>query len=639
VLSSSTTKFKEAMDELAANGIIISITTDPLAALFNRYRFRGHLIWNETDWAQILNSSKWIDAIPYSFPTKIKNATCAATDVTIDGKRFDRVWIAVPYRGITKSCSEAVRMQSSQKLDAYGVLAGKTPAIGSGLYRGTMKGICPTEDIEKLYVDTWLRSGVFSYGARLLEFMKHDFNGFCYNKTHQHIVQGPSVRPTIPPTPTLDPNGPFTNVIGVGSWYVKRCQSMLNGVQTFGQALDPNNSFALTNEFTPLEAMVPYLDEYYWTDDNFHFVYSELLTPKMTLARDFAIHPGYKERRKKVGNNPPTNYARPDFFLDPKRDNEALPLTEDTRKTSFTQWQLEGINYFKLYFEVVNYGIAPKYYPTASKIIVAAKPPVPGDPLPDTDPPTYTFNRCIQDLFNLRGAIFETGARAVVGERLIVPSTWFESSYGYDQPYPFYDYNEEAINMAVRAVRLQMSFTDFFKRGFMLGSETISKLVVPEAPEVSGNRSLWTWSNGLVGIRDFNDVPILVQRIGTDDGALGAEWRQKPFLDFISKGIDKVSQSSIVQYSQIQHRVWQNGDGLTRRILYVFANLANGGVIVKFNYGRGLEGVAANSGWKKTVTTIGETITTKPAADVSLGMAESLEMPPRSFVAIEIKKP
>jgi hypothetical protein len=644
VLSADSTKFKRAMKELADKGILISITTDPLAELFNRYRFRGHLIWTGTlaRWVDILDPTKWVEAIPYSFPAKMKAATCAATDVTINGKPYNRIWIVRPFGGITPNCSEAVRIEKSRKLDAYGVLVTGSPALGTGLYRATGNGICPTQDLEDLYLNNWLRNGVFAFGARLLEFMKHSFDGFCYNKYHQHIVQG---RPTIPPTPQpiqpLDPNAPFDNVIGVGSWYVKRCQSMLNGVQTFGQELDPNNSFSLTNEHTPLEAMVPYIDEYYPNHEHFHYVYSDLLTPKMTLGRDFAIHPGYKERRQKVNNLPPINYARPDHFLHLDRDREAIPVDPAVRATSFTTWQQQCVAYFKKYFEVANYGIAPKYYPTVDPPTPTPrlKPPVEGDPLPDTYPPTYTYNRCIQDVFNLRHAIFEIGARAVVGERIIVPSVWFESSYGYDQPYPFFDYNEEAINMAVRAVWLQTTFKDFFRGGFMLGEEAIWSLLLPGPEEMVGNRILWTWSNGLLGVRDFKDVKILFDRIALDDTVFGGEWQQKGLLDFLSKGIDKENQSGIATYFQIQHRVWQRGEGATRRVLYVFANLANGGVNVRFNYGRGLEGVSPNSGWKKTITRFTDAITSEPPANVHLGLAEDLAMPPRSFAAIEIKKP
>jgi hypothetical protein len=163
--------------------------------------------------------------------------------------------------------------------------------------------------------------------------------------------------------------------------------------------------------------------------------------------------------------------------------------------------------------------------------------------------------------------------------------------------------------------------------------------LLPGPEEMVGNRILWTWSNGLLGVRDFKDVKILFDRIALDDTVFGGEWQQKGLLDFLSKGIDKENQSGIAAYFQIQHRVWQRGEGATRRVLYVFANLANGGVNVRFNYGRGLEGVSPNSGWKKTITRFTDAITSEPPANVHLGLAEDLSMPPRSFAAIEIKKP
>jgi hypothetical protein len=598
VLSEDPTKFTRAMKELADNGIIVSITTDPFSALFNRYRFRGHLIWVGTDWADITNSAKWKHAIPYSFPTKLKSATCAATNVSINGVQFDRVWVVLPGSGISPSptCGDAETMKKFQKLDAYGVPREPLSLIGSGLYRATQKEICPTQEFENIYVNKWLKNGLFQYGARLIEIMKHSFQGRCYDRTHQHIV----------PVPPIEEKWPFDNLIGCGSWYVKRCQRVLNRVQTLGQGLDPNNSFSVTNEFTPIEAMVPYLDEYYPTDEYFHYVYSELLTPKMSLGgKDWAIHPGYKERRKKVNELPPTNYARPDYMLHSDRDEEDKPAVQLALTKSFKTWQLECVNYFNKYFEVANYGIAPKHYPTAV-LSGTPKPPIQGDPLPQTNPSSYTYNRCIQDVFNLRPTMFETGRSAVLGERILVPSVWFEGSYGYDQPYPYYDYNEEAINVAVRAVQLQMTFKDFFRGGFMLGEETIRELELPSGKIIKGNRSIWAWRTLR---RSFDDVSILVDSIAKDDIQLGTDLRLSPVKDFISEGIDKESFNRIDVYSQIQHRIWQRGDGQTRRVLYVFANLGNGDVTVSFNYGRGLEGVTASSGWQKTITKISDVIT------------------------------
>ncbi|HEU4593922.1 MAG TPA: hypothetical protein VFS10_02050, partial [Pyrinomonadaceae bacterium] len=87
-ISGDPSKFRRAMDELTANGIDVSITTDPLNPIIDRKRFSMHLVKNA--------AGQWKEAVPHPFPAAYRGKTCAATDVTIDGVRFNRVFLVRP---------------------------------------------------------------------------------------------------------------------------------------------------------------------------------------------------------------------------------------------------------------------------------------------------------------------------------------------------------------------------------------------------------------------------------------------------------------------------------------------------------------------------------------------------------------
>jgi hypothetical protein len=57
-------------------------------------------------------------------------------------------------------------------------------------------------------------------------------------------------------------------------------------------------------------------------------------------------------------------------------------------------------------------------------------------------------------VFNLRARIFETAARAVVGERVIIRAVRLEEPL---------DYDDEAVNVRVRAAQTQALHGDYFK--------------------------------------------------------------------------------------------------------------------------------------------------------------------------------
>ncbi|HEY0319594.1 MAG TPA: hypothetical protein VGC66_01355 [Pyrinomonadaceae bacterium] len=578
-------KFRDAMAELVANNIIPCVTTDPLAPFFNRGRFKGHMIKDSND--------EWHAAIPHNFPNGFNQFTCAVSNVTINGVPFNRIWLVRGFIGLDPfpSCGDADAVYPFTKLNANGdSLYGPAYILGTGMYGTYLRQLCPTKVVEDIYLNKWLQAGLLDQGVRLIEFMKHPFDGRCYDKTHHHIEP-------VPPSTAA-----YTNAIGSGSWYAARCQSILKGLQDRGYNKD--TSFSLTVEGVPTEFVIPYVDQFYTGELSvevpFNFLYSKFITPKMTLFRDFAIHPGYKERR--IGTQKPP----PPKVLDAARDDEPKP-TEATRSASFTQWLGYCQSYFN-YFTVDSHGIAPKDYK-----ITNATPPN----------ETYTYSRCIQDVFNLRASIFEYGASAVVGRRLIVPAVYAEEPV---------DYNEELINMAARGVKLQMTFQDYFRRGYMLG----------EIDFISGNNELWTWGNAYITARPFDDVAVLLANIQADEAQFGPV--KLPIFDLISRMADREIyyvkngdpiKNEVVTYPRFPNMVWQL-DGSSPKILYVIAHIGNkDNVPARFYYSRGLD-TAPTRTWKKTITIISESGVRQITGTAQLGAIESsILFPRRSFVAIE----
>jgi hypothetical protein len=503
----------------------------------------------------------------------------------------------------------------SERRDRFGRPTSRPPnALGSGLFKSTGAQLCPTPAIESIYLDGWLRDRLFADNVRLIEFMKHGFaNQACYDKNHQHASPPPS-----------NPN--YNALMGVGSWVTKRYKTIFERVQNLGFA--EHTAFWLTTEFQPTEQLIPYFDEVYTSDRLFHFVYSNLVSPKMHLFRDWAIHPGYREKI------PGLNRVSPAYMLAPERDDDPLPpATEAGLKASFALWLSKCEEYAaQAGLSIARHGIAPKDYPTSSPEAGA--------------PASYTYRRFVQDIFNLRATIFDLGQATLDGRRVCVPAILVEEPA---------DYNDELVNTSVRASHFQMAFKDYFRQGFMLGETAI----------FSGNRTLWAWGYGWRAPRYFNDVLPLVQHVGKDDARLGSEWRPAGgggrLPDFFSRPVDRLTyyqvdeqgnfrkdaqgnylishRNEIVTRPKISHLVWQLGEGDARSVLYAFANVGNREAQLTFRYGIGLEGTSETN-QRQTVTTYVTGAGTYHATGRAwLEKTEtSLVIPPRSFVGVEITK-
>src|SRR6185436_17769197 len=131
---------------------------------------------------------------------------------------------------------------------------------------------------------------------------------------------------------------------------------------------------------------------------------------------------------------------------------EEIDALHKERDPHFTNWREEAVNYGAIFqVEQGNWGNAPRNYP------------VPGM---DSKPITiYTYSRAIQDTFNLRVNIFDNGAAAVRGIRLMIPSAWLE---------PPLECNAAALEHAVLASRLQARHRNFFRFGRMLGETLVT---------------------------------------------------------------------------------------------------------------------------------------------------------------------
>jgi hypothetical protein len=627
-------RFKKAMDELVNAKVIPIFTSDFIRQFFNAGRFAGHILWRGTNWAQISDTNTWNEAITHPFPAaytdparnpnpcKFRVATRFFPDPANQANFKDLTRVFITKKQVDAqgrdffnpqpNCPEAETLAASQLFAEKGLLA-HTGLLGNPFYQRAGRVICPTQEALNAYLNVQLSGGALKHGARLLEFMKPGYNG-CYFKGHQHLFGELSFFP-------------YTNAIGHGAYATARRQQIFSEIQARARAGNP--SFALSHEGATLEPLLPFYEEFYHSSPVFHFVYSEVISAKMTLAGvEPYIHPGYKEKRKPINGQAPTTLARPDEMLRPQAedenappplvilDNAVMPVANQQRTNSFLAWRNICVNYFNQFFQVEQYGIAPKSYPTGA---LAAGQPVPwnpANPLAPTNPPTYTYIRCMQDLFNLRYWIYTTGEKAVAGERVQLHANWFEAPL---------DYNDEVVRMAVRAAQLQIRFAAFFRGGVMLGKTAIT----------SGNKALWAWK---ANYRYFDDVKPLVDKAGGTG-----------LLDFISLGTDKEYLdktkilASVVGYDKIQHMVWQTGSGDSRKILYVFANVGNAAANVRFQYGRGLEGISSNqaaaSGWEKVMTSYTDAGVTQSTAPVWLNFEETgLTMPPRTVTGIEIRK-
>lgn len=643
VLSTTGPRFKRGMDELAANSILPYFTTDPLNCILNRKRFRGHLL---SDGAGHLKQ-----AIGHPFPDAVKSRACAATDVdiTVNGKTYtdiDRVWyVHKEPRNITlnpepkavPSCSELTTALGSIKVDAYGRTGLFVPGgIGNGFYRALGARMCPTGPIERIYLDSWLQNGLFAQGARLIEFMKHKFHdhGYCYNKNHQHIVPpDPNDLPD-PAEPSDPPSLPYTNVIGRGFWYIRRCRSMLRGVQRRG--LSKYASFAITNEFSPTESMLPYVDEHYSIDSSMHFVYSNILTAKIGAFTDFTLPPGYQERRK----NTLLLRVPPADMLSPARDDEKQPGEDDkAQDTSFRNWLSMCTSYFNSNFVISNPGLSAQNYRTHT-------------PNPAKVPATYSFCRGIQDTFNLRARIFAIGPSAITGLRIVVPAVYLEEPY---------DYNEEVVNFSSRAAQLLFRHRDFFRTGFIVG-ETPFK-ISGENNEAFRSRDVWAWGSYFIAhSRPFGDAQNLVDDITREDDYLGKDYRGvlQPgaqgtafkVFDFISQPVDRriyyykasgklleLFRNRIGTSPRVSHLIWQIGEADALKVLYLFVNVTNTATKVAFKYDKGLA-TPAGVTWSKTISWISVNGNSQSFGTARFGdpEEESQVIPPRSFMSIELKR-
>jgi len=642
VLSNSA-RFKRGMDELAANGILPYFTTDPLNCILNRKRFRGHLLSD--------GAGGWRQAIRHPFPDAVKNRACAATDVdiTVGGvthRDIDRVWyvhkeppeITInPEPRAVPSCSELATALGSMTVDAFGRTGlHAPPAMGNGFYRSMGTRMCPTAAVERIYLDSWLQNGLFAQGARLVEFMKHSFygSGFCYNKNHQHIVSpDPNDLPD-PSDPADPPSLPYTTVIGRGFWHIRRCRSILRGVQRRGLATYA--SFALAIEFSQPESMLPYVDEHYASggvDPDTQFVYSNMLTAKIGGFTDFALPPGYKESRR----NTLLLRVPPVDMLSPARDDDPQPTTEAALDTSFKNWLGMCTAYFNRNFVISEPGLSPQNYETYT-------------PDPARFPPTYSFCRGIQDTFNLRARIFAIGPAAIKGYRITVPAVYMEEPH---------DYNEEVVNFASRAAQLLFRHRDFFRAGFIVGE---TPFTISRANNQTFNTpTVWAWGSYNITSRPFHDVQKLVDDITREDPYLGKDYQRliqagsngKTFRlhDFIAQPVDRriyyfkgpggnlleLYRNNIRVYPRVSHLIWQIGDTNASKVLYLFVNVTNTPTQVEFHYDRGLA-TPAGINWSKTISWISGDGNSQIKGTVRFDDVERQTIPPRSFMSIELER-
>ncbi|HEY0380155.1 MAG TPA: hypothetical protein VGC87_24790 [Pyrinomonadaceae bacterium] len=652
VLNNQAGRLRTVLQKLANAAISTSITTAPILPYFNHSRFGGHLRWTGGTSKEFGNPANWADWIQYPFPAEFKRAnsplsTCALTEVDITqpapGRHLKRTFIVKDYPAFTQHPA-CVDVEALVKNLDQGQTAGEQRLGGDGMryeppkdvgvsnrfYGYQTLALCPTAEVVRRYGEEWLPK-VFSSGAKLVEFMLIGWElgiwDLCYNKDHQHLV----------PAPEAGLNLAYDNVIGCGAWAVSRLQAVCATAYDVAAAQGVAD-FALTIEGAPVEPLLPFVNEFYHSSPLVQYVYAEVVSAKMDLGGNPCyVMPGYQEQRKLINNAPPKNVpasiARPAYMIDnAQRDTETAPTLQN--------WLAACKKYFSDYFQIKSYGLAPRFYPTgpskAGSTVPAPNPSnplAPANPLTQTNPPTYTYCRCVQDVFNLRARIFEVGERAVVGERIMVRDYYFVKSFGHATPYDFYDYNEELINVMARAVQMQVQEAAYFRGGRMIGRTGVTLSTAGTKERVFALRA---------GYRVFDDVAPLMKKL-----KVAGQPPPSKLMDFLSSGYDK--NSFLVSADRLPHMVWERQlDVNDTRYLYVFGHVGNTPLKFRFVYGRGLS-TAAN--WGKIIRVFdgrdpsgcdpsGAAAATTPAA-VSQGDTESIfetkPLAPRSFAVVELR--
>jgi hypothetical protein len=105
-----------------------------------------------------------------------------------------------------------------------------------------------------------------------------------------------------------------------------------------------------------------------------------------------------------------------------------------------------------------------------------------------------------------------------------------------------------------------------------------------------------------------------------------------PLRDSISRDTERAEHARPIAVEQVQHAVWRNAAG---QVLYMFANVGNRDAAVNFVYTRGL--VAGQSRNRVVYTFSGTGApTTNASKNVSLGSGETVNVPARGLVAVEV---
>ncbi len=581
--AASPNRFRRAMDALAnPDRILASVTTDLIVPVFNRTRFRGHVIKSGEQWKDAINypfPSQYTD--PARNPNPCRFVTTTTLPIT-EEKTFtsDRVII------VTQSgCQVATKIFPYRRYDAYGPGTFSGP-LYNRFYNQAMRPLCPQPEVLNAYLNTCLNNGAFKYGARLIEFMKVDFH-LCYQKDHQHIF-------------TSTAGLLYDNVIGPGGWVTARLQQIYSLIQRLGQGIDPrvdgvhDPSFALTRERAPLEPELRWINEYYHRSPVLQFVYGETISAKMDLNTACAhTHPGYSETRKPG----PTPAPIPSLLAADYRSTSALPARQ--------VWLESCRTYSDTYFSR-NTGLSPQNYPKS-------------DPHGEA---SYSYNRVVEDLFNETSSIFALGEGAVLGERVYLHSKWFE---------PPTDANERVINMAARAVHMQMYYAEFL-RGKVVNGKTFPGGFMIGKTLIIDNFALFTWR---ARFRTFDDINL--QELRDSAPVLQGERNLPMGVDALSRGVDDDAFCFQLSSPRFCHMIWQKefapGD---LRTLYLFVNVCNSEQLLSFLYTKGL---LPGKTWKKAVRLFdGRDSLGVPLSEgtVTKGQKESFKMAARSTAAVLI---
>lgn len=583
-------KLRHAVKEMRANRCHPLMTTCPQATPWDMPQMSG---------LPVKEGEGLVPAIAAPLPGKLCAATWATTDA--NARTFNASTITTGHPVDDGVVMLHATIGSSRRMDE-GASQTSTPPYDGHVFQQSDLDLCPQPVLTDAYLSD-LERYVFPAGmCDAVEYMcHHPDNWWCYDPTHEHS----------PPAPARE----YDTVIGPGPWYFDRMCELMVGLRTRALRWQKEKGldlgFAISHEFEVPDVLIPYVDEVYINDSSsieawsgpgwvswdvalgdapkdpahrvrvaplFRYVHAPRIMAKMTMVDNHPFDPpGYWETMREDAKGPLG-------MLAPERDDDLGISVKDWRKLAKADLN-RACSGFKA-------GLAPRK--------------VGG----------YTFRSGLQQIANLRSAIFRFGVAAVQGERIYISAPYM--ARGKNHKGRLLPYNVPALEMACRGIAMQATHAVFFRDGRMLGRTRVD--VKGTSGAYSAPRAIGAWR---VRRRNFAHVAELAAWYAAKRGGSPPQNIIEPSC----RGFRDPSPTA-PRVDEIVQMVWERDAGL----LYVLANVSNTDRDVRVHFVRG---VAQPQDWELTVRVFGDVMEVTGPTAMHLWSVE-VRILARSIVTLEL---